>query len=99
MNLPEHIKYIRERCIDAIANNKKMSVADWRTGEGLSMSFNEAIEIVNEIDRLKAENAEFFAALKTIVEGYETDGMEGMMTRDEVFYNTAKAAIEKIETP
>ena len=58
MNLQDHIEYIRNRCIDAIAHGDKMDVADWRTGEGLSMSFNEAIEIVNEIDGLKAERGQ-----------------------------------------
>ena len=55
MNLQDHIKYIRNRCIDAISNNDKMSVTSFESGEGLIMTFNEAIEIVNEIDRLKAE--------------------------------------------
>jgi len=63
MNLQDHIEYIRNRCIDAIANGDKMDVCDWRTGEGLIMTFNEAIEIVNEIE-LKAEKAEILDALK-----------------------------------
>ena len=64
MNLQEHIEYIRNRCIDAIAHGDKMDVADWQTGEGIYMTFNEAIEIANEIDRLKAEKAELLDALK-----------------------------------
>lgn len=63
MNLQDHIEYIRNRCLDAIANGDKMDVADWRTGEGIYMTFNEAIEIVNEIE-LKAEKAEILDALK-----------------------------------
>ena len=64
MNLQDHIEYIRNRCIDAIGNNDKMSVASFESGEGLIMTFNEAIEIANEIDRLKAEKAELLDALK-----------------------------------
>jgi len=93
MNLPEHIKYIRERCIDAIANNDEMSVADWRTGEGLIMTFNEAIEIVNEIDRLKAENAELLAALKLILVYVTPLAYPGKDTA----VNYARLAIEKAE--
>jgi len=71
MNLQDHIEYIRNRCLDAIANGDKMDVADWRTGEGIYMTFNEAIEIVNEIDRLKAGNAELLEALKKCSEQLE----------------------------
>ena len=49
MNLQENIEYIRERCIDAIAKGSDMNSDNWRNGEGVFMSFNEAIEIVNEI--------------------------------------------------
>ena len=95
MNLQDHIEYIRNRCIDAIAHGDKMSVADWRTGEGLSMSFNEAIEIANEIDRLKAEKAELLASLKSL------RGMEpwiGDSNVLEFFQKTVYTAIEKAET-
>jgi hypothetical protein len=67
MKLQDHIEYIRNRCLDAIGNNDKMSVASFESGEGLIMTFNEAIEIVNEIERLKAEQAELLEALKNIV--------------------------------
>ena len=64
MKLQDHIEHIRNRCIDAIAHGDKIDVADWRTGEGIYMTFNEAIEIANEIDRLKAGKAEILDALK-----------------------------------
>lgn len=95
MNLQDHIEYIRNRCIDAIAHGDKMDVADWRTGEGIYMSFNEAIEIVNEIDRLKAEKAELLASLKSL------RGMEpwiGDSNVLEFFQKTVYTAIEKAET-
>ncbi len=95
MNLQDHIEYIRNRCIDAIAHGDKMDVADWRTGEGIYMSFNEAIEIANEIDRLKAEKAELLASLKSL------RGMEpwiGDSNVLEFFQKTVYTAIEKAET-
>lgn len=95
MNLQDHIEYIRNRCLDAIANGDKMDVADWRTGEGIYMTFNEAIEIVNEIDRLKAGNAELLASLKSL------RGMEpwiGDSNVLEFFQKTVYTAIEKAET-
>ena len=33
-------------------------------------------------------------ALKTVVDGYEGDGMEGMDIRDNIFYETCKEALE-----
>ena len=66
MNLQDHIEYIRNRCIDAIARGDEMNSAIFEDGHGLIMTFNEAIEIVNEIDRLKAEKAELLEALKKI---------------------------------
>jgi len=38
---------------------------------------------------------ELLDACKTVVDGYETDGMEQMMHRDEVFYKYCKAAAIK----
>ena len=64
MNLQDHIEYIRNRCIDAIAHGDEMNSAIFEDGHGLIMTFNEAIEIANEIDRLKAEKAELLDALK-----------------------------------
>lgn len=95
MNLQDHIEYIRNRCIDAIGNNDKMSVASFENGEGLLMTFNEAIEIANEIDRLKAEKAELLASLKSL------RGMEpwiGDSNVLEFFQKTVYTAIEKAET-
>ena len=95
MNLQDHIEYIRNRCIDAIGNNDKMSVASFESGEGLIMTFNEAIEIANEIDRLKAEKAELLASLKSL------RGMEpwiGDSNVLEFFQKTVYTAIEKAET-
>ena len=37
-------------------------------------------------------------ALETVVRGYEDDGMEGMKTRDKVFYKVCKEALELDET-
>lgn len=113
MNLPEHIKYIRERCIDAIANNDEMSVASFEKGEGLLMTFSEAIEIVNEIDRLKAENAELLTALKLAIPWHEKEykivldsfrayfgidpDFESEQWKIPEWVEAAKAAIEKAE--
>ncbi len=93
MNLQEHIEYIRNRCIDAIGNNDKMSIASFESGEGLIMTFNEAIEIVNEIDRLKAEKAELLEALKNIMPFVYPLAYLGR----EAAVNAAKTAIENAE--
>ena len=105
MNLQDHIEYIRNRCIDAIAHGDKMSVADWRTGEGLSMSFNEAIEIVNEIDGLKAERAQLekekAELLEALIELYDNQNdapLERHRARWEAAMAKASAAILKAET-
>jgi hypothetical protein len=85
MNLQDHIEYIRNRCLDAIGNNDKMSVASFESGEGLIMTFNEAIEIVNEIERLKAEQkqlekekAELLEALKSALSCHEKEYKIGL---------------------
>lgn len=96
MNLPEHIKYIRERCIDAIAAGDEMSVASFETGEGLVMTFNEAIEIVNEIDRLKAERDKLLNALKNILP-YSTENPI-KHPGQEYAERIVKFVIEKLET-
>jgi hypothetical protein len=93
MKLQDHIEYIRNRCIDAIANNDKMSVASFESGEGLIMTFNEAIEIVNHIDELKKEKAELLEALKNIMPFVYPLAYPGR----EAAANAAKAAIENVE--
>ena len=45
--------------------------------------------------RLIAAAPDLLEACLTVVNGYETDGMEGMGNRDEVFYKFCKAAIAK----
>jgi len=75
MNLQDHIEYIRNRCIDAIAHGDEMNSAIFEDGHGLIMTFNEAIEIVNHIDRLKAqreqlekEKAELLSVLSDLLD-------------------------------
>ena len=104
MNLQDHIEYIRNRCLDAIANGDKMDVADWRTGEGIYMTFNEAIEIVNEIDRLKAERgqlekekAELLDALSELYDNQNDAPIERHRERWEAAMAKAKTAIENAE--
>ena len=104
MKPQDHIEYIRNRCIDAIANGEEMDVADWRTGEGIYMSFNEAIEIVNEIDRLKAERgqlekekAELLDALSELYDNQNDAPLERHRERWEAAKTKAKTAIENAE--
>ena len=104
MNLRDHIEYIRNRCIDAISNNDKMSVTSFETGEGIYMTFNEAIEIVNEIDRLKAERgqlekekAELLDALSELYDNQNDAPLERHRARWEAAMAKAKTAIENAE--
>ena len=104
MNLQDHIKYIRNRCIDAISNNDKMSVTSFESGEGLIMTFNEAIEIVNEIDRLKAERgqlekekAELLDALSELYDNQNDAPLERHRARWAAAMEKARLAIEKAE--
>lgn len=104
MNLQDHIEYIRNRCLDAIANGEEMDVADWRTGEGIYMTFNEAIEIVNEIDRLKAERgqlekekAELLDALSELYDNQNDAPLERHRARWAAAMEKARLAIEKAE--
>lgn len=46
-----------------------------------------------ELERLQAENERLRDACETVTSGYETDGMEGMGARDEVFYKICKTAL------
>ncbi len=104
MNLRDHIEYIRNRCIDAISNNDKMSVTSFESGEGLIMTFNEAIEIVNEIDRLKAEKeqlekekAELLEALIELYDNQNDAPLERHRARWAAAMEKARLAIEKAE--
>lgn len=45
--------------------------------------------------RLIAAAPNLLEACQTVVDGYETDGMENMQARDEVFYKSCKEAITK----
>lgn len=47
-------------------------------------------------DDLFNENKKLREACKTVVDGYESDGMEGMGTRDDVFYKYCKEALTQI---
>jgi hypothetical protein len=38
-------------------------------------------------------NSALIGACKTVVDGYEGDGMENMQNRDEVFYRECKSAL------
>jgi len=95
MNLQDHIEYIRNRCIDAIAHGDEMNSAIFEDGHGLIMTFNEAIEIANEIDRLKAEKAELLASLKSLRGIEPWIGDSNVL---EFFQKTVYTAIEKAET-
>lgn len=97
MKLQDHIEYIRNRCIDAIANNDKMSVASFESGEGLIMTFNEAIEIVNHIDELKKEKAELLDALIELYDNQNDAPIERHRERWEAAMAKAKTAIENAE--
>ena len=98
MNLQDHIEYIRNRCIDAIGNNDKMSVASFESGEGLIMTFNEAIEIVNEIYRLEAQKAQLLEALIELYDNQNDAPLERHRARWEAAMAKASAAILKAET-
>ena len=98
MNLQEHIEYIRNRCIDAIAHGDEMNSAIFEDGHGLIMTFNEAIEIVNEIDRLKAGNAELLEALIELYDNQNDAPLERHRARWEAAMAKASAAILKAET-
>lgn len=63
----------------------------------------EGIDISN-VKLVKKELADLFSlhvvvssnmrkALETVVKGYESDGMENMQIRDDVFYKTCKEAL------
>ena len=39
-------------------------------------------------------NSALIVACKTVVDGYEGDGMENMKNRDDVFYRECKSALE-----
>lgn len=59
---------------------------------------NELIQIIQEYSSLQSEEKDkeierLREACKTVVNGYETDGMEQMQTRDHVFYKKCKAAL------
>ena len=97
MNLQDHIEYIRNRCIDAIGNNDKMSVASFESGEGLIMTFNEAIEIVNEIYRLEAQKAQLLEALIELYDNQNDALLERHRARWEAAMAKARAAIENAE--
>lgn len=46
------------------------------------------------LDLFAVSNSALIDGCKTVVEGYEGDGMEGMRNRDEVFYEYCKRALE-----
>ena len=104
MNLQDHIEYIRNRCIDAIAHGDEMNSAICEDGHGLIMTFNEAIEIVNEIDRLKAERgqlekekAELLDALSELYDNQNDAPLERHRARWAAAMEKARLAIEKAE--
>mgnify|MGYP003509868378 CR=1 FL=1 len=104
MNLQDHIEYIRNRCIDAIAHGDEMNSAIFEDGHGLIMTFNEAIEIANEIDRLKAERgqlekekAELLDALSELYDNQNDAPIERHRERWEAAMAKAKTAIENAE--
>ena len=47
----------------------------------------------------KISNSALMDACKTVVDGYEGDGMENMEIRDEVFYRECKSALAQSEQP
>ncbi len=97
MNLQENIEYIRERCIDAIAKGSDMNSDNWRNGEGVFMSFNEAIEIVNEIGRLRGEKATLLAALNDLLDEQNDAPLETRRKEWEAATVKARTAIENAE--
>ena len=104
MNLQDHIEYIRNRCIDAIAHGDEMNSAIFEDGHGLIMTFNEAIEIVNEIDRLKAERgqlekekAELLDALSELYDNQNDAPLERHRARWAAAMEKARLAVEKAE--
>ena len=46
------------------------------------------------LDLFAVSNSALIDGCKTVVEGYEGDGMEGMRNRDEVFYEYCKRALD-----
>jgi hypothetical protein len=46
------------------------------------------------LDLFAVSNSALIEGCKTVVDGYEGDGMEGMRNRDEVFYEYCKRALE-----
>jgi hypothetical protein len=46
------------------------------------------------LDLFAVSNSALIEGCKTVVDGYEGDGMENMQNRDEVFYEWCKRALE-----
>lgn len=46
------------------------------------------------LDLFSVSNSALIEGCKTVVDGYENDGMENMQIRDEVFYEWCKKALE-----
>jgi len=97
MNLQENIKYIREACVFAIAEGRKMDSYDFENNEGVFMTFNKAIEIVNEIDRLKAEKAELLAALQYLLDEQNDAPIWSRANEWQSACDNARELIEKAE--
>ena len=68
------------------------------------ISANTALKIINDVFK-EAETEQLTIggvvsssnmrkALETVVRGYESDGMENMQIRDDVFYKTCKEALK-----
>jgi hypothetical protein len=54
-----------------------------------------SIEAAQQVlDLFAVSNSALIEGCKTVVDGYEADGMEGMRNRDEVFYEWCKRALE-----
>ena len=98
MELIEHIKYIRGRVIDAISEGDDMNAANFGYEEGLLMTFNEAKEIVRELDRLNAEKADLLAALKGLDDFIAKQYPWALSQPFKGLVESARAAIAKAET-
>ena len=49
------------------------------------------------LDLFAVRNSALIEGCKTVVDGYEGDGMENMQNRDEVFYEWCKRALEQLQ--
>lgn len=53
--------------------------------------------IRNQLAKQLLDQSDCIRACQTVVFGYESNGMENMDTRDNVFYTVCKEALEKID--